>query len=638
MLPDQRISRRRLLTSVGILGAATVVVACAQSAPPATPTSTAKSAASSAKPTAAAAASTTSSATTTTAPTPVPTPSVKLSSLKQIPRNLTFASVGVGGEAPNEFTGDVAMQNPFLPAITRSGFQIVMEPPYFYNPYHTTTVCGPKGIECANGEIPWIATSYQYNSDFSAVTLNIRKGVEWSDGQPFTAQDVVFTVNMLKAHAPTLTWSASMKKWVKDVVAPDNYTVKFTLNSPDPRFLFKHFQFHEDIGVQIVPEHIWKNQNPLTFTNFDLAKGWPVVTGAYRLVYSDSQQKIWDRRNNWWAAKIGLHPLPAPERLIFYPGYSETTMLEMFLSNKVDASLNFTVGDIESVMRGNPKVTSWTGNKPPYGYVDWWTTGLGFNDSKPPFDDPEIRWAINYVIDRAQLVKIGYLGAGDYAALPYPSGFPVLQPYIKGVSTLYNQTYKVNDYNPKKSAQIMESKGYKKNQAGFWAKNGQVLPLVIITFPVEADITPVLVQQLRNGGFDASFKMPADFGTLIFDGQADGFVFGHGGSVRSPYSTMGLYQGKAAPYFWSNSKFDKIVGEMAVTADNDPKLETLFHQALAIWLPNMPDIALAQFYHRNPVNTTYWTGWPDAQNPYINSANWHRTFLLALMSLKATQA
>ena len=70
----------------------------------------------------------------------------------------------------------------------------------------------------------------------------------------------------------------------------------------------------------IVPEHIFKGQDPQTFTNFDLAKGWPVVTGPYKLVYSDPQQKIWDRRDDWWGAKTGFHPLPAPERMIFLPG------------------------------------------------------------------------------------------------------------------------------------------------------------------------------------------------------------------------------------------------------------------------------------------------------------------------------
>jgi len=64
----------------------------------------------------------------------------------------------------------------------------------------------------------------------------------------------------------------------------------------------------------------------------------------------------------------------------------------------------------------------------------------------------------------------------------------------------------------------------------------------------------------------------------------------------------------------------------------------LFHSAMEIWLKELPDIPLVQFYHRNPVNTMYWTNWPDATNPYINSANWHRTFELALLGIKPATA
>ena len=169
----------------------------------------------------------------------------------------------------------------------------------------------------------------------------------------------------------------------------------------------------------------------------------------------------------------------------------------------------------------------------------------------------------------------------------------------------------------------------------------------MITFPVEQDVTPVIVQQLRKGGFDASFKMPSNFADSIFNGDADAYVFGHGGSVQDPYFTMRLYQtqftaptGQAAsqPYRWSNKEYDTIVDQMGTVASDDPKLNDLFHQSAEIWLRELPDIPLVQFYHRNPVNTTYWTNWPDANNPYINSANWHRTFELVLLSLKPAAA
>src|ERR1700738_280981 len=97
-------------------------------------------------------------------------------------------------------------------------------------------------------------------------------------------------------------------------------------------------------------------------------------------------------------------------------------------------------------------------------------------------------------------------------------------------------------------------------------------------------------------------------------------------------------QAATQPYRWSNPDFDKLVDQMGTVAPDDPKLAGLFHSAMEIWLKELPDIPLVQFYHRNPVNTTYWTNWPDATTPYINNANWHRTCELVLLGLKSATA
>lgn len=656
MLSSRRFDRRSVLLALASAAAGTALVACGSSAPAAPTPTPAASGGNAPAPTAApATAATAPTATTSAAPaTPVPAastpnatpsaqaaaPAAQPANLAQVPRNKTWISVGVGGEAPQQFS-DVQMQNPFLPGISRSGYQVVMEPLYYYNPYNTDNVCGLSGVACTKGEIPWLATAYKFNQDFTQLAITLRDGVEWSDGQPFTANDVAFTLNMLKDNAPSLGWSVDMKQWVKEAVALDPRTVQITLNNPNPRFMFSYFTFHEDVGVQIVPEHIFKGQDLKKFTNFDLAKGLPVVTGPYKLVHSDAQQKIWDLRSDWWGAKTGFHPLPAPQRLVFLPGYDEAKQVQMIINNDVDCTLSMQLGNIQAALARNPKVSSWSGNKPPYGYVDWWPTGLGFNDSKPPFDDPDIRWAINHAINRDQVVQVGYHGAGEKAVFPYPD-FPALNTYIKGLSDIL-QRYPVDSFDLNKTAQLMQSKGYAKDQGGFWAKDGKRLSIVVITFPVEQDVTPVVVEQLRKGGFDASFKMPTDFGTLIFTGAADAFVFGHGGSVQDPYFTARLYQSQYSaptgqpagqPYRWKNDAYDKLVDQMGQIASDDPKLEQLFHQAMEIWVPQLPDIPLVQFYHRNPVNTTYWTNWPDANNPYINSANWHRTCELMILGLK----
>lgn len=561
--------------------------------------------------------------------------------VKQVARNRTLV-LGITGTSLTDFQ----TFNPYLPGVsTASGYPYCYEPLFYYNAFHTDAVCGPEGMDCEDGIIPWLAESYEYNADFTAATVKLRAGTEWNDGKPFTANDVKFTMEMLAKNAPKLTWSVDVDTWVKSVTAPDEQTVQFELKRPNPRFVFSYFTFHMDIGIPIVPEHIWKDQDPNKFTFVDLKKGWPVTTSPWKMVVTSQQQRMYDRVDTWWGKKAGFRELPAVERIMVLPGTDETKMVQLSLANEADLTIDLRPNTIKSVIQQNKAVTTWTGDKPPYGYLDWWPIGLGFNCSKAPFDDPEIRWAINHAIDRAQLVSLGYQGAGAPTLLPFPN-YPSLLEYLDPIKA---QSSRIDDFDVAKTASIMEGKGWAKDSGGFWAKDGKRFPFIIYTLILFQDITPVLVQQLRKAGFDASFKQATgpDFDEHVSTGNMDAFILGHGGSVSDPYFTLRLYQSRYAkptgeratyPYRWSNAEYDEIVDTMGTTSPEDPKLHDLFRQAMDLWIPALPDVGLVQWFHRIPTNTTYWTNWPSEENPYINSAYWHRTSPLWIHSLKPAQS
>jgi peptide/nickel transport system substrate-binding protein len=91
-------------------------------------------------------------------------------------------------------------------------------------------------------------------------------------------------------------------------------------------------------------------------------------------------------------------------------------------------------------------------------------------------------------------------------------------------------------------------------------------------------------------------------------------------------------------YRWHNEQYDRIVDDMVMTSMEDTeKLKKLTHDAMEILLDELPDAQLVEWYHRIPMNTTYWTGWPTEDDPYVNGAFWHLTFNLILNRLKPTQ-
>jgi peptide/nickel transport system substrate-binding protein len=552
-----------------------------------------------------------------------------------VPRNRTMISAGLGGEMPGGYT-DIDNFNPFSPGLSRSGFyQAATEPLFYYN-------------MLGDDFTPWLAEGYAYTPDNTGLTINLRQGPAWSDGTPFTSKDVAFTLTTMKNN-PDLLNAAEISRVVSSVATPDDKTVNITFTEPSPRFHWNFLTFRADIGISILPEHVWNGQDPHTFTNYDPSKGWPLGTGAYKLVSTDVQQKSWDVRPDWWAATSGFRPLPQVQRLTFLPGMNEITMAQMLIANQIDIAFSLTPGNLRLVQSQNQNIITHS-STPPYGYMDWWPISLAFNTTVKPFDDPEIRWAISYALDRDEIVNFAFQGFSQAAPLPYPP-YPGLQKYFDGISDLTTQ-YPTNKFDTSQTDAIMGRKGYTKNGDGMWVDaSGQKISFQIVTFPQHPSTTPqapIVSQQLKKAGFDASFLLPADFYTRITSGDAVAYLWGHGGSMNDPFDTLDIYNiryvkpaGQAIfngnIYRWSNQEYSDIVDKMRLLPLNDPQVMDLWHQAMAIWLPNLPDVQLIQTVIAVPMNTTYWTNWPQGDHPVIHEGFWHRTADLMFETLKPVQ-
>ena len=494
-----------------------------------------------------------------------------------------------------------------------------------------------------------LAESFEYNDDATELTVYLRKGVEWSDGTPFTANDIAFTYNTLIDKAPDYSDSSRIANLTKEVVAVDDHTVKFVLTSPNYRYHFTECTFRFDRRVVLVPEHIFKDvEDWREFGFYDPEKGWPVVTGAWQTTIFETQQsKTLDLRYDWWAAKTGFMDMPQVERIIHLPFTEETKAAQMVINNEIDHCLDLRPRTIESILAQAPQVITHSGRNKPYGYVDWWPISLHINNLEWPYQDPRVRWALAYAINQDQLVEVGWAGAGETSNGPFPY-YPGIMKYYGGIKDILDK-YNVLETDLDKVEELMTEAGFEKDDEGFWVQDGKRPDTDIYAgVPLFGDIAPVIAEQLRKAGFDSTHVTPPDVWARKNDGTGFLALFGHGGSVKDPFTTLDMYHsrnvkptGEGCGWVniarWSDDGYDVLIEELSQTSPElEPeKCQDLFNKAMAIWYEKLPEVPLVQWFHRIPMNTTYWTNWPDEKNPY-NSALWHITMPITLWNLKAT--
>ncbi len=269
-----------------------------------------------------------------------------------------------------------------------------------------------------------------YNDDFTQMTVELRDNIYWSDGVQFTADDLVYTVETLKAR-PDLTesgWSAQFNQFLDSVEKLEDFKVQFNLNQSNPRF---HSMFETRWnGVYMMPKHIFETvEDPVTFT-FEK----PVVLGTYVPTQADPNGfwELFERREDWERTPAGIvtgNPGPQYILTIFY---GDSTRKAIAMSRgELDVFFDVDIEAFKSVLDATPTARSWY-TEFPWAYpneVD--VRHLAFNlETDPLFQNKDVRWALALALNIVEMQTQYIGGVAKVTPMPVPPTASLTKLYL----------------------------------------------------------------------------------------------------------------------------------------------------------------------------------------------------------------
>jgi len=473
-----------------------------------------------------------------------------------------------------------------------------------FSPYSSSTDYGSRGMiyetllffDSLNGTTtPWLAQSYQFSSDAKTITFHLRQDVKWSDGQAFTADDVVFTLNMLKQY-PAADGNG-LWQTIQSVSSTDQYTVVVTLKKPSSPILWY-------LGGQtwIVPKHLWSSVGDPT----KYVDSKPVGTGPF-LLNSFTPQLIDLKKNtNYW------QPGKPQVTELRFPSFDSNTSAQLLLSNGgVDWTGLFTPNIQQTyVSRDAAHNHYWF---PPNNVVT-----LYLNDAKAPFNQLSVREAISDAIDRNQLYKVGESG---YEPPASPTGLvlPANQSFL-------DSTYSSSKFtlDTAKAKSLLQSSGANVSGKSFtidvvtgwtdWVTDCQIIATELKAIGINATVNALsynaYFSALQQGNFDMaiSWTNPGPTPYYLYN------------SMLNSTNTAALGQNAASNFErWSDSTTDQLLNQYATSADPNVQKQAI-NGLQKIMVEQMPTIPLVFGATWNEYSTAKFTGWPSASNPYAAPA------------------
>ena len=457
---------------------------------------------------------------------------------------------------------------------------------------------------------PELAESWSHNDAGTVWTFNLRKGVKWSDGEPFTAEDVLWTYKFILADPSNYYYY--VLNYVTDVKALDDYTVELTTSKPKASIL--------NLWIPILPEHIWSKVDPKTITA-SYQNPPPVVgTGPFQVVERKKGDFVRLKANkNYWRGA------PKVDELIFQTYQNQDTMVQDLKRGNLAAAYN--IPEAQFPMLGKTKgITA-------IAFVDKGFTELGFNcyqgatsRGNPVLKDWKFRQALNWAIDKDKILAVAYSGYGNPATSLVQSNYYHDPDYHWEPPADVKYTY-----DPEKAKAALDAAGYTDtNGDGIRDYRGKPITLRLWARSQSASSQRAgkfIAGWLKAVGLRIKYEVldQEDIGSRQFETDKktgkptpdyDMFLWSWGGDPDPDFILQVLLTSQFLSWsdtFYSNAEYDRLFQEQQTTIDPD-KRKAIIDQMQQIVYRESPYIILAYDKTLEAYNTDEWEGW--VRTPY----------------------
>jgi len=341
---------------------------------------------------------------------------------------------------------------------------------------------------------PELASSWEFSEDLGSITYYLRKNIKWWDGEPVTAEDVLYTYEKMQDPKTNYPFVTALN-FIKKVDLIDKYTIKFTFSQVYANLL-------TDSDIMPVPKHIYEKLGA------EFGKTKIVGNGPYKV--------------KEWVAGSGLILIanddyyrgrpPLDEIIIKYYNNMDA-MIADFEQGNLDFALNLTPTEAKR-LSGNQNIN--ISSKPGNSYIY-----IGWNLDNEFLKDKEIRRALTMAINRTQILNDVFLGMGKISLGPLPHS-----------SWAFSENITPVEYNIIKAKDILTSKGFEdRNHNKIIDKNGKDVSLTIIANvenPERTQILSYVANYLTQLGIkvNAQIMDVGSFISALLNHKYDGFIMG----------------------------------------------------------------------------------------------------------------